>query len=650
MRRRSEWTGRKLTALAVLGLSIVTTSPGSSVAYPRPSEISIVVSSHQSNQMREAEIANHAVISADGRFVAYTSSISDLVPNDLNQVPDVFVTDMKSGDNELVSQSTDGVAAEPCLGFDGELRPEFGSSGASISTNGRYVVFESCSATLVPGDTNLVADVFIRDRKKATTTVVSIAPDGSLMGGTTSSSSAGPAESVSANGRYVVFMDAPRPGKAGAFLMPDAEGENVYLRDTRSGTTEVLSITPDGENGDGSSGSPRISADGRFVAFGTDAPNLTEHGPGQRSLLLRDLQKGQNLTVHIEGPYGNPSNWSINSDGRFVVFDSIVSDIVPNDDNQSRDVFVFDRLTGRKERVNVSSSGEEPSDDRPPFAGVSHVTISYDGRFVAFTGWQTGLVDDDTNGNTADVYLHDRAMGATYLVSRHQDGTQSGSNVPVTGGAPQPWYPMTVGRFTVFDFPDPLIPEDTNGAKDLYVRDIGDVLGVSESDRARAFGACLGDRPCDDIFIVGDALSDVGPLIADTGADVVQAHVAVRRPTNDVYFKLDLETLPRVVNPALMFGFEFSVDGVSYEVRAHQRGHESVFGLFECVEKRCTHVGELRGGIGTVGHSVVLTVPMADIGLGEDGSLEDVQGFTALGTYFADHLKILDTLEVPTTN
>jgi Tol biopolymer transport system component len=194
-------------------------------------------------------------ISADGRFVAFYSSATNLVPGDTNDSLDVFVHDRQSGTTERVSVDWDGAEGN------GHSRLP------SISSDGRYVAFESSATNLVAGDTNGVLDIFVRDRQNGTTERVSVGAGGAQGDGASSLAS------ISGDGRYVTFESFATnlvPGDTHGFL-------DVFFRDRLSATTTRVSVDSGGAQGNGDSGTASVSADGRFVAFHSFAANLA-HG------------------------------------------------------------------------------------------------------------------------------------------------------------------------------------------------------------------------------------------------------------------------------------------------------------------------------------------------------------------------------------
>jgi uncharacterized repeat protein (TIGR01451 family) len=340
-------------------------------------------------------------LSADGRHVAFTSFASNLVPGDTNGGYDVFVHDRETGETTRVSVASDGMQANS------------GSSNPSISACGRYVAFDSHASNLVPGDTNGIWDVFVYDRETGETTRVSVASDGSQGNGYSQH------PSISSGGRHVAFISWA------SNLVPGDTNEvnDVFVHDRATGETIRVSVASDGAQANGESHNPSISADGRHVAFTSFASNLVPGDTnGGYDVFVHDRETGETTRVSVASD-GTEANYgshypSISADGRYVAFDSDASNLVPGDTNWHTDVFVHDRETGETTRVSVASDGTEAN------SGSSHPSISVDGQYVAFTSWASNLVPGDWN-DTIDVFLYDRETGETTRVSVASEGTEA---------------------------------------------------------------------------------------------------------------------------------------------------------------------------------------------------------------------------------
>ena len=382
-----------------------------------------------------------STISADGRYVAFYSYANNLVAGDTNNEYDVFVRDQITGTTERISISTAGVEGN-------------GSSNTpSISADGRYVAFQSTANNLVAGDANGFADIFVRDRETGTTERVSVSSAG-VQGNNSSTS-----PSISEDGRYVAFQST-----ANNLVSGDANGfADIFVRDRETGATERVSVSTAGLEGNSYSAYPSISADGRYVAFQSSANNIvSEDANGFADIFVRDRETGttERVSVSSSGVEGNSTSSapSISEDGRYVAFYANANNLVSGDTNSAGDIFVKDRETGTTERVSVSSAGVEGnSDSYSP-------SISADGRYVAFYSIANNLVSGDTN-SAGDIFVKDRETGTTERVSVSSAGAQG------NGSSYNPSI-STDGRYIAFySGANTLVSGDTNSVYDVFVRD-----------------------------------------------------------------------------------------------------------------------------------------------------------------------------------
>jgi Tol biopolymer transport system component len=392
--------------------------------------------------------SDYCAISADGRFVAFSSGASNMVSGDTNGFFDVFVRDRLNGTTECASVTPAGVTGN------------FGSDVPAISSDGRFVLFFSAASNLVPGDTNAHYDTFVRDRQTGTTELVSVSTNGAQ--GDQSSASG----SISADGRFAAF-----DSDATNLVAGDTNGHtDVFVRDRQNGTTECISFSSSGVLGNLASSGPSISADGRFVAFQSLADNLVAGDTnGHADVFVRDRQSGTTERVSVDSAgaqsIGDCSSASISADGRFVAFLSAASNLVPGDTNGTSDVFIHDRQTGTTERVSVATGGAQANGSSSYSFPTS--PLSADGRFVAFFSMASNLVAGDTNGY-ADVFLRDRQSGTTERVSLGTAGVQGNQFSSYPSITPD-------GRFVSFySSASNLVAGDTNGFYDVFVRDRGD--------------------------------------------------------------------------------------------------------------------------------------------------------------------------------
>jgi Tol biopolymer transport system component len=406
-------------------------------------------------------------ISADARYVAFSSFATNLVPGDTNGAADVFVRDLQNGTTELVSVSTGGAP-----GNSHSDRP-------SISADGRYVAFISQSTNFDAGDTNGFTDVFVRNRLSATTERVSVALAGAQENDWSFSTS------ITPDGRFVAFGSY-----ASNLVAGDLNGDaDVFVRDRLVGTTARVSIAENEDEGNNPSYSGAISADGRYVAFWSNTTWLVPGDTnGNWDVFVRDRQDltTERVSVATDGTQSlGPDSFgtiAISADGRFVAFTCHSGNLVPGDTNGLADAFVRDRLLGTTERVSVNSGEGEA------WGGPSSVlSISGDGRLVAFYSQAANLVPGDTNG-FEDVFVRDRQQGTTERVSVDSSGAQADAPTAESGSL------TADGRWLAFgSWATNLVSGDTNSNRDVFVRDLDTTAFTSLCDPG--YGGVVG-CPC----------------------------------------------------------------------------------------------------------------------------------------------------------
>jgi len=384
-------------------------------------------------------------VSADGRYVVFASHASNLVPADTNRAFDVFVRDRAARVTRLVSVGPGGRQGNNT------------SFAPGISSHGRYVAFNSYASNLVPADTNGTSDVFVRDRITRVTRRVSVGPEGQQANGGSFDAK------ISAHGRYVVFAS-----DASNLVPADTnDTEDVFVRDRVAQVTRRVSVGADGGQANGSSGSfgAAVSAHGRFVVFASDASNLVAGDTnGTFDVFVRDrrLQVTRRVSVGPDGQQANnvSDHAAVSADGRYVVFESAASNLVPADTNDTDDVFVRDRRLQVTRRVSVGPGGQQANDGSGSFS----VAVSDHGRYVVFDSFASNLVAGDTN-DSFDVFVRDRVAQVTRRVSVGPGGRQAnGLSFELAVSAH--------GRYVAFaSDASTLVPADTNNRFDVFVRD-----------------------------------------------------------------------------------------------------------------------------------------------------------------------------------
>ncbi len=348
----------------------------------------------------------YPAISADGRYVTFTSHATNLVAGDTNGSDDVFVHDRAAGITTRVSVGSGGVQATG-----------HSSGRSAVSADGRFVAFSSSAANLVPGDTNSADDVFVHDRQLGETTCVSLA-----IGGGQAANGWSYFDDLSADGRYVAFSST-----ATNLVPGDTNGAiDAFVHDRATGVTSRVSVASGGAQASG--GGSSLSDDGRYVAFTSAASNLVVGDTnGFTDVFVHDRLTG--ITNRVSVPtWGDQANYDsyparLSADGRIVVFASGANNMAYGDSNGRWDVFAHDRLTHTTTRVSVGSGGRQATahSGGPTFPAPA---VSAEGRYVTFMSYAPNLVPVDTNG-VADVFVHDRLTGMTARVSVGSGGVQA---------------------------------------------------------------------------------------------------------------------------------------------------------------------------------------------------------------------------------
>lgn len=316
-------------------------------------------------------------ISANGRLVVFEAGGDTLVPSDDNNTTDVFVHDRRSGKTKRVSISSS------------ETQADDGGMQASISPNGRYVAFASLSDDLVPSDANGLVDIFVRDRKKQTTTRVSVDSSGSESNGTSER------PSVADNGNVVFSSGADN------LVADDSNGTyDVFVHNLKTGETTLASISSSGVHGDQASHNAAISRDGSVVTFMSTTAFAPGTGGVYEEIWVRTLTGGKTRLV-TRGVGGAPSDngsavygGALSYNGRYVAFSSFATNLVGGDDNGVADMYWYDRKTKKMKLVSRTFDGSDLD------SGAAEGAISGDGRYVAFDTYASNVLDGELVNNT----------------------------------------------------------------------------------------------------------------------------------------------------------------------------------------------------------------------------------------------------------
>ncbi|XGV98362.1 MAG: TolB family protein [Leptolyngbya sp. BL-A-14] len=358
------------------------------------------------------------VISGNGHYMAFASNNVQLTRVGGTQV---FLEDLTTGNIGYVSSSSQGAPGNYSSSLDDSI---------AVSYDGRDVVFSSDATNLVPNDTNGETDLFMKDMKTGAITRISVDSKGNqIPANSVSTIQFHP--SISADGRYVAFQsEAP--------LASNPNGlQSVFVRDTQTGITTIVSVNSNGISANAPSASPSISADGRFVAFESLATNLTPGATvGNYEIYVRDFltnttfcasvnsqeQLGNGISQYELPPDGGAYNPVISPNGQYVVFQSTYTNLVPGDTNGVSDVFMYNFQTHQTTRISIDPKGNQ-ANGSSLIDYVKSSAISSNGRYVVFDSFANNLVSGDTN-NAEDVFVRDIGAGTTTRVSVNSNGEE----------------------------------------------------------------------------------------------------------------------------------------------------------------------------------------------------------------------------------
>jgi RHS repeat-associated protein len=428
--------------------------------------------------------ANSGQISADGRYVTFYAGNSDLDAAFTGGTgSQVYQRDMQTGVTKLVSVNGAGGSS---------TGSEWANSVVSASADGRYVAFNSSAQDLVLGfvDNNGqnftfgAQDVFIRDLQTGVTKLVS-----HKAGSTTESGNSISYDPiVTLDGKYVIFVSQASDLVAGITDTNPGNGRDVFAYEIATGNVKCLSLnaagTATGNNESGIDGGEAVvSADGRYVAFGSYAGDIDPLDPDMQMDVFRyDLQTGARVLVSVNQTGTSSGNLqsnriSISANGNRIAFTSRSSDLTTDADvsNGDFDIFVRDLTAGITTLVSFNADNTASSNSPIPVAPE----ISPDGKYVAFASYGTNVVNgfalNRGFNNGEDSFIRDLANNRTLLVTANQSGTGTGraefSNAR---------FLFSTANQLFFDAESPdLVNGDRNALKDVFVYTIAGAASIA---------------------------------------------------------------------------------------------------------------------------------------------------------------------------
>ncbi|MBC7835585.1 MAG: PD40 domain-containing protein [Phycisphaerales bacterium] len=387
-------------------------------------------------------------ISADGNRVAFVSEAPDITPPDANGVSDIFLRDRSAMATTRVSLSND---ESPANGA---------NTNPSIDAAGRYVVFESLATNLAT-DGNGHRDIFLRDTFLGMTSRISIGQGG---GGGDEPNGPSSSASISRDGQWVAFVTEASnivPGDIG----PQAD---IALVELASGQVFRASADQSGLDANGAASEPVVSSGGQFVAFTSAASDLVAldlNGVPDIFVFSRATGQTERISVSSAELEASGASWSprISADGRYVSFVSDADNLTMGDTNGTPDIYIRDRQLGTTSRLVLGPANLQAE------GGLFSPAMSANGSYFTFVSEATNLVGVDTNG-WDDILWRDRTQGVIapiLMVSQGYGG-------PNQGNAPSDRAALSGdGRWAAFvSEADTLWPHDTNGLPDVYVHDL----------------------------------------------------------------------------------------------------------------------------------------------------------------------------------
>lgn len=486
-------------------------------------------------------------VSPDGTRVVFTTTSSGLGPNDTNGLSDVYVRDLDTGVNTLVSVNAAGSDG----GNGASTQPSFGPDGTTV-------VFTSKATDLGPADTRFWSDVYLRDLDGQVTSLVSvnaagtdssngdsergvISPDGSKVAFTSRGNDFGPADTA-----VCWYLQGP--------YVDDWPCRDIYVRDLAAGVTTLVSAAPPGIGFDDTvptdSGNAVFSPDGSQIAYDTNGLQIipgTQPDVPFELVLVRDLAQPFPAVVPIlaDGTWNQAAGPEFSPDGSQLAFHGTTG--------LGLDVYVRDLAAGVTSRVSVGETevGRESRD----------AVFSPDGTKIAFVSSDHDFGPTDTNG-VSDVYVRDLSAGVTTLVSTNTSGDDAGNQ---WSGYPVFSPDGTKVAFT--SLASDLGPTDSfecssRSCLDVYVRDL--VTGTTSVVSSSAAGADSGNQhstlpvfASDTQMMFHSAASNLGPVDDNSAGDLYLAtlHGA------DLGLSMSAEPSPVASGGRLIYGFQVTSDG-----------------------------------------------------------------------------------------
>lgn len=370
--------------------------------------------STKSQKKQSDGLSSDSSASGTGKFVAFRSSATVLDDRCNSGLNHIFVRDRTAQTTRCISVNSNGNQGNQ------------DSDAPSVSSDGQFIAFDSKATDLAGKCDNGASHIFVHDRVARTTRCVSINSNGN-QGNLDSH-----APSISSDGRFIAFHSAATNLSGGkcnnGFI-------HVFVHDLTAGTTTCVSVHSNGAEGDSNSFDPSISANGELVVFHSTAANLTGRcSNGNSHIYLHNRLSDNTSCVSVDSDEtesnGNSSLPKISGDGLFVVFQSDATNLTPQCNNGFAQIYIRDLADDRTFCASRDSNGNQGNNDSV------QPSISSVGRFIAFSSPATNLVSNRCTGGNKQIFIRDRTQDKTTCASlgpKNVEGNGDSENPSISG-------------------------------------------------------------------------------------------------------------------------------------------------------------------------------------------------------------------------
>lgn len=432
-----------MTVMCAFGSAVLTIGHSASATVPNVNDL---ISVGGSSTIAD-NYSQNPDISANGRYVVFASTATNLVTGDANGKSDIFLRDMQTSTTTAIS-----VTAQSAVGNGDSMWPK-------ISHNGRYVTFTSNASNLVAGDVNGMPDVFVRDVESGTTTIASKTASGMHADGSSEVSD------ISADGRFVVFHST-----ATDLVSPSpADSPQVYIKDLQTGAVKLLSKNTLGAAGNAASLNASINCSGNVVSFESAADNLVggDNSHSWDVFVSHVNWSGDSVRGLTVDANATADNSEVSCDGNTITYQSAASNIVTNvsNPNNVRNVYSYDRSNEEHALISIANGNTNANNHS------GDPVVSGDGRYIAFLSDAWNLTPNylPSIGGTTSVFIRDIKTGTTELLTRNLDNDKiGGSQSPAISSDGSYVVFQNSVEALIYDPGRGMVSSDMNGYGDIY--------------------------------------------------------------------------------------------------------------------------------------------------------------------------------------